>query len=207
MMMPSMVSAERMRFTLSARSAILLLAIILFMKHHLLRLLDRKLLQVPFRVAQLSESFVELQPAILEMDVPARVGRNVRIMRYHDHRDSTLAIQPLQDGDDFNAGSGIQRPSRLVCKNNARVVDQRPSDSHSLLLATGKLARLMFLASSQPYRKQRFSRSFVTLTVRDIGVHERELHIFDGAGPGQQVELLEDEADLLIPDLRQFITL
>src|ERR1022692_236375 len=40
-----------------------------------------------------------------------------------------------------------------------------------------------------------------------IGIHQRQFDILRRAGPRQQVELLEYEPDLLVPDLRQFVAI
>jgi hypothetical protein len=40
-----------------------------------------------------------------------------------------------------------------------------------------------------------------------IGVHQRQFDILRGAGSRQQVELLEYEPDLLVPDLRQLVAI
>src|SRR5262245_17873682 len=60
-----------------------------------------------------------------------------------------------------------------------------------LLLASGKLARLMCLASSEAHRKQRILRPLAALAIRNIGVQEWKLHILDSTGSRQQIELLK----------------
>src|SRR5215471_15472260 len=96
MMMPSIVSAERMRFTFSARSAIRLLATILFMTVPLLCLLDRYQRQILGGIAWIFETLVELQPSVLKMDIPAAVRGDFGIVRHHNDGDSLFAIQLLE---------------------------------------------------------------------------------------------------------------
>src|SRR5262245_50404764 len=96
MMMPSIVSAERMRFTFSARSAIRLLATILFMTDcPFLHLLDRYQLQFLGSIVRIVEALVELQPSVLKMDIPAAVGGDFGIMRHDNDGDSLFAVQFL----------------------------------------------------------------------------------------------------------------
>src|SRR5215467_1987458 len=128
MMMPSIVSAERMRFTLSARSAIRLLATILFMTVSLLRLLNRYQLQILGGIAWMVEALIELEPSVLKMDIPVAVGGDFGIMRHHDDGDSLFAIQLLEDRDDFQTCPGIQRTCRFVCENDTGIVDEGARD-------------------------------------------------------------------------------
>ena len=55
-------------------------------------------------------------------------------MGHHDHGHA-VAIELLQQSHDFHAGMRIQRSGRLVGKYQYRIVDQRPRDRHTLLLA------------------------------------------------------------------------
>ena len=48
-----------------------------------------------------------------------------------------------------------------------------------------------------------FARAVRRVSRRAVAVDERQLHVGDRAHPGQQVELLEDEADLRVPDPSQ----
>src|ERR1051326_7103742 len=172
MMMPSMVSADRIRFTFNARSAIRLLATILFIAD-LLYLLNRNELEVFLGIARFGEPVVELQPAIFEMDVPAGVAGNLRVMRHDDNGDSSLPVQLLEDRHNFQARPRIQCARRLIRQNNAGIVHQGARDRDALLLAAGKLAGLVFFAAGKSDRVQGFSRSLMTLAIRDIRVHER----------------------------------
>src|SRR5437867_3948778 len=56
-------------------------------------------------------------------------------------------------------------------------------------------------------RPSRFSRcrsvSTSALARGHTGVEQRQLDVLEGARPGQEVELLEDEADLCVPDPRE----
>ena len=67
--------------------------------------LGGKLLQILPRIARLREPLVQLQPAVFEVDVPVGVARDIRIVRHHDHGDPLVAVQPLEDRHDLDAGS------------------------------------------------------------------------------------------------------
>ena len=38
-----------------------------------------------------------------------------------------------------------------------------------------------------------------------VAVEHRQLHVLQGGGAGEQVEALEDEADLLVADIGEFV--
>ena len=171
MMMPSIVSAERMRFTFSARSAIRTLVTSFFMTDPRLRRLGGKLLQIRPGIARVCDPLVPLQPAIFEMEVPVGIARDVRIVRHHDHGDPLVAVQPLEDGHDLEADPRVQRAGWLVRQDDARVVHQRPRDGHALLLAAGELARLVFFASGQSHREQRLRAPARGARAADVSVY------------------------------------
>ena len=53
------------------------------------------------------------------------------------------SIQLAEELDDFLARAGVEVARRLVAHQDRRVVDQRPGDGDALLLAAGKLARMV----------------------------------------------------------------
>ncbi len=66
-----------------------------------------------------------------------------------DHHGVAALIQFAQDRQHFLAGLGVQCAGRLVRQDNFAAVDQRTGDADALLLAAGKLAGLVILASLQ----------------------------------------------------------
>ena len=116
-----------------------------------------------------------------------------------------VAVQPLEDRHDLEAGPRVERAGRLVGQDDPRVVHQRPRDRHALLLPAGELARLVVLASGQADRAQRLQRPLAALAAGVVGVQQRQLDVLRRAGARQQVELLEDEPDLPVADLRQLV--
>jgi hypothetical protein len=73
------------------------------------------------------------------------------------------------------------------------------------LLAARELARMVVLALAQPDRLQPFASPAPALPHRHARVEERQLDVLQRAGAGQQVELLEDEADLGVAGARQLV--
>src|SRR5215468_10543893 len=83
MIMPSMVKAERMRFTFRARSAIRLLARTLFIRYPL-HLLHGHQLEILCRIARLGKPFVKLESSVLKVDISAAVLCDFGVVRHED---------------------------------------------------------------------------------------------------------------------------
>jgi hypothetical protein len=115
----------------------------------LLRLLDGYQLQILGGIARIVEALGELQPSVLEMDIPVAVGGDFGIMSHHNDGDSLFAVQLLEDCHDFQTCSGIERTCRFVCENNTGTVDEGARDRDALLLTSGKLAGLVIFAAGE----------------------------------------------------------
>ncbi len=98
-----------------------------------------------------------------------------------------------QPHDDFFV-CGIEVASGLIGQNDFGIVDQRPRNADTLLLAAGKLRRKMIRAIFQAHALQGFQGFiFVGHAVEVLGEH----HVLDRGEVGNHVKVLEDEADLL----------
>src|SRR2546423_9665619 len=75
---------------------------------------------------------------------------NVQFMSHHDERDALL-VQLLEHPHYLNARLAVQIASGLISEEQGGLVDQCPSDGHTLLLAAGKLVGMMVGAVSEPY--------------------------------------------------------
>ena len=76
-------------------------------------------------------------------------------------------------------------------------------DRHPLLLTAGKLGREVFHAVSQPHQLQRLPGALAAFFLADLCVERGQFDIFQRRGARQQVESLENEADLAIANRRQ----
>ncbi|MNN33181.1 hypothetical protein D3C81_1469270 [compost metagenome] len=62
--------------------------------------------------------------------------------------------QLMQNGHHLFAGMTVQRTGRFVCENDLSAVHQRTRNTDALLLATGKLGRLIIHTIAQPQALQ-----------------------------------------------------
>src|SRR5439155_11741092 len=78
---------------------------------------------------------------------------------------------------------------------------ERARGRAALALAAGQLVRLVLHALAEPDRDQRLASALVPRGARNPRIDERQLDVLQRIRPGEQVEGLEDEADLLVADL------
>ena len=114
------------------------------------------------------DSSVGLNDAIAHHDVAARVGRDVRFVRHHDDGDAAV-VQLLENSHDFDAGAAVEISGRLVGQQHFRIVDQGARDRDALLLAAGKLTRMMIFAAGQADRLKNLVGPLPQLGVASIG--------------------------------------
>src|SRR5205823_5679611 len=102
------------------------------------------------------------------------------------------------EGHHFDAGARVERAGRLVGQDDARAIHDRAGDGDALLLAARELVRMMLEARAEADPFERFYRALFAFAAADAGVDERELDVLDRARAGEQVEVLEDEAEEVI---------
>jgi hypothetical protein len=95
----------------------------------------------------------------------------------------------------------VERPGRLVGEDHLGPRDQCPGDRHPLLLAAGEFGRPPpQLAAAQPHPRRR--QLDVRPPRRPVVQPERQRDVLCHGQLGQQVEVLEDEADAAPPQHR-----
>jgi hypothetical protein len=114
-------------------------------------------------------------------------------------------LDATEDIHDLDGGLGVEVPGRLIGEDEGGVIDQRPGNSDALALTTGELVGLMMAAIGEIHLFQYVHGSFDALFCGYAGIDEGKGDILDGGEPGQQVELLEDEADLYVPDVGEAV--
>ena len=77
--------------------------------------------------------------ALVQMHRARRAGRGVRIVRDHDDGLAVLAVERLEQAEDFVAGLAVEIAGRLVAEQQRRIGDDGARDADALLFAAGKL--------------------------------------------------------------------
>ena len=131
--------------------------------------------------------------AVVQVHAAVGEARHHRIVRDH-HDGAALLVELAQQAQHDLFVLRVEIAGGLVGEDDARIVDERARDAHALLLASGKMRRQMLRAVGQPHPLQRLERfALVGHAVEVLRQH----HVLERRQVGDQVELLEDEADLL----------
>ena len=110
----------------------------------------------------------------------------------------------MQKAENLVAGFAVEIARRFVAEQQRRVRDYRARDAHSLLLAPGELAGIMFCAVRQAHDAQRRRRVIFPLGFRQVRQEQRQFHVAFRGEHGQQVVKLEDKADVPRAPGREF---
>src|SRR5262245_42390608 len=132
-----------------------------------------------------------------EDHVAAGVDGDVRLVRDEDDG-LALVVQALEDAHDLLRGAGIQVAGRLVGQDQLRVVDERAGDRDALLLSARELARVVVPAVREADDLEAPHRLLAPpIGAMAVGrVDQRQLDVVERGGPREQIERLEDEANL-----------
>src|SRR5690606_36447698 len=82
---------------------------------------------------------------------------------------------------------------------------ERAGDGDALLLAAGKLRRVVMLAALQPDLGQRLGGAGGAFGAAHALVDQRKLDVFLCRGAREEVEALEDEAEVVAADERALV--
>ena len=107
-----------------------------------------------------------------------------------------LPVQVLQQLQNGLSGIRVQCGGGLVGEEDLRVVGQGAGDGHALLLAAGQLAGIGVHLVPQVHQIQKLQHPVLDLLLFQPGVPEGISHVFKNRVSVQQVEVLEDHADV-----------
>jgi hypothetical protein len=130
-----------------------------------------------------------------------RVPRVTRIVRHHADG-GAIIVQFLQQVHHRFAVLRVQVARRLVRQQDRRLPDNRPRHRHPLLLSARELRRVVLRAVRHANSLERRLHPLLPLRRRHPPIGQRQLHVLVDREVADQVERLEDEADLTVPDPR-----
>src|SRR5262249_24922445 len=133
--------------------------------------------------------------AVADFDASWRDRGDFGVMS-NKHSGAAFGAKLTKKVEDGLAGVGIEVTGRFIGENNSRVVDEGASDSGALLLTAGKLAGAVPGAIGHVHCLERRHGPLPSFFGRDAAVDHRQLDVLQHIQLGQQIEKLEDEADL-----------
>ena len=139
--------------------------------------------------------------AVAQGDQAVGVGGGGRIVGDHDHRLAELVDRLAQQPQHVLAGLRVEVAGRLVGEDDGRFGDQRAGDGDPLLLAAGELGGPVRATVLEADRADQLLEPLrVGLAAGD---REWQHEVLLGGEHWQQVEELEDEAELVAAQLGQ----
>ena len=142
---------------------------------------------------------VGIDPAIQKVNDPFGIVGHLRLVGDHQHGNAPVAVQRHQQVHDFVTTLAVEVTGRLISQQHGGIGDDGASDGDPLLLAAGQLGGRMFFPAQQADRIQRLTRLGVAGGAGLTPVDQRQLDVFQRRRPGQQVETLEHEAEIMPP--------
>src|ERR1700737_1893660 len=143
--------------------------------------------------------------SVVQLDLALRQGGDVRVVGNEDHS-IPMAVQLLEKLEHLGAGLRVEGARRFVCEEDSWIVGQRSRDRAPLPLPAGEHGRENVGLLRYADALEQLQRPLTASLARDARVEKRELDVASDRGLGQEVVVLEDEADLLVADLRELPT-
>ena len=141
------------------------------------------------------EKLVRYDPAVVEADQAIRAPGEFVIVCHEKQRSPLAAVEIEQHFEDMTAIGAVEVAGGLVRQDEGRSANESPCDRHPLLLAAGKLDRVVVEAIRKADTFQKFSSARRTLMAVDPKV-ERKQDVFLSGQGGDQLVGLKHESDL-----------
>ncbi len=122
-----------------------------------------------------------------------RSARRARVVRDEHQRGAVLAVEAEHEIGHLDAGGDVEVAGRLVGHEELRLARERARDRDALLLAAGKLARIVRRALREADAVE--PRACPRRRVVGAGELERQHHVLERGERGQELERLEHEAE------------
>src|SRR5450756_1811254 len=205
MIIPSIVSAVRILFRLSAFRAIRnVMNIVMALLVHRHRRQSGKLYAGDPAIRDL---LVRLDHPVAERDDAGAVFGDVALVCDEEHGNPAFLVQRLEHVHDLDGGPGVEVAGRLIGEEDRRVVDQGARDSDALLLAARQLVGEVVSALLESHQLERLhGPPFPIRPLRRGAVIEKgQFDVLERRCSGEEVEPLEHEADLVVSDPGQIV--
>src|SRR5436305_12052752 len=99
-------------------------------------------------------SLVTGDDTVLDVNHPVSILGNIVLVSHENDR-VALALQPIEQGHNLDAGLGVEVAGGFVGKNDGRLVDQSARDGHALPVSTGGFVGRMPDPGVHAYRAAR----------------------------------------------------
>ena len=130
--------------------------------------------------------------------------RDVGLVR-DEHDRLAVRVQLVEQRENLYGGLRVEIAGGLVREQDRRMRDERAGDRHALPLSAGELVRQMMAAVGKPDALEHALRLGAAVREAQAAIDQRLHHVLQRGRARQQIEVLKDEADLLIANVGQLI--
>jgi hypothetical protein len=141
--------------------------------------------------------------AIAKSNPPLGVRRNLLVVGSDDDRDAEALLQIMKQCHELLRVTRAQVASGLISDNHLKRVSERSRNGDTLLFATRESRREVSESMLEAHLSEQLARTQGAGFASGLAWNHRYSHVLIRAQGGDQVELLEDEADLLGTNLCQ----
>src|SRR5688572_16551424 len=156
------------------------------------------------RLARAMAALDSLDQAVLEVDDGLGELRHLGLVRNHQDGDPGL-VELDEEFHDLERALGIEVAGRLVGEQDFGIGHQRAGDGDALLLAARQLGRRVVGPRHEADPVERLERRLAPRGLAFAAIDQRQLDVLHRAGPREQVETLEHEAEILAPQQRALV--
>src|SRR5881394_744371 len=142
--------------------------------------------------------------AVLEPDHALAVTRDVGLVR-DEHDRLSVGVQLVEQREDLDGRLRVKVARRLVGEQDRGPRDERARDRDPLPLAARELVRQVIAAVREAHAREHALGLGLALGEAQAAIDQRLHHVLERRCARQQVEVLEDEADLLVADVGERI--
>src|ERR1700712_5273344 len=141
-------------------------------------------------------AFLYHAAGIEHRDAIADLLDHVHLMRDQHDRQAEFLVDLAQQIKDGACGFRIERGRGFVGEQHFGLAGKRPGDPHALLLAAADLGRITIFLRGQPDEFQQRQHGRLDLAALHADKLERQRDVVEHRARRQQVEVLEDHADV-----------
>src|SRR5947199_1689550 len=127
-----------------------------------------------------------------------RVRGGMRVVGHHHNRLAEVLVQTFENLQNLSGRMAVEVAGRFVCQQQRRIADDGASNGDALFLSARKLLGKMVGAVFQVDELQRGHHVITALLRVELGQQQRKFHVLKGGEYRDQVERLENVADVRI---------
>ncbi len=127
------------------------------------------------------------------------------VVGYHYDGAAVLLVELVEQVHDLDTHLGVQITGRLIGEDDVGVTYDRAGDGYTLALTAGELRREVAHTVAQADLLKYGLGQLATLRGRDLAIEQGKLHVVQHVQGIDQVEALEDEAQLLVTEGGQLL--